>query len=77
MRIYDRILTQEQIQTIYNNPEIVLTEDDHGDDPLPDDSITVITNIEVSGMPVQRGLTEAELTTIYPYWWYLGGEIDD
>ncbi|KKM64000.1 hypothetical protein LCGC14_1505780 [marine sediment metagenome] len=64
MRIYDRILTLEQIQTIYNNPEMPLSGADPGDDPLPDDSITVITNIEVSGM-------------IYPYWWYLGGESDD
>ncbi|MCK5134879.1 MAG: LamG domain-containing protein [Bacteroidales bacterium] len=77
MRIYDRILTTEQILTIATNPEIVLTGTNPGDDPVHNDSIIIISDIDFSTTPIQRGLTEAELTEIYSPTWYLGGESDN
>ncbi len=76
VQIYDAGATSENIDSIYNNKGVSVNIGG-GDNPVPDDSIEVITHVDFTSTAVQRGLTEAELLAIHSPYWYLGGELDD
>ncbi len=77
-RIYQAVLTPEEINTIYNNDEIELNTINPGDSTItPAEDIDMLFTIDIDAHADQRGFSEAELDAIFPNFWFLGSQPTD